>query len=73
MSKIYNIENSKLLKEKSLVIYSDIHYYKNMNLTYLYQELSKLLIDTPDYVILSGDIIDDFTPLKDRSKDLSLF
>lgn len=44
-----------------------------MNLTYLYQELSKLLIDTPDYVILSENIIDDFTPLKDRSKDLSLF
>lgn len=65
MSKIYKIENNKLLKEKSIIIYSDIHYYKNMNLSYLYKELSKLLIDTPNYIILSGDIIDGLIPLEE--------
>lgn len=56
MSKIYKIENNKLLSTKTFIIYSDIHYYKNMNLNYLYKELSKLTTDSPNYILLLGDL-----------------
>ena len=78
MSKIYKIENNKLLSTKTFIIYSDIHYYKNMNLNYLYKELSKLTTDSPNYILLLGDLIDDpnisskeLTPLRDYLLKLS--
>ena len=78
MSKIYKIENNKLLSTKTFIIYSDIHYYKNMNLNYLYKELSKLTTDSPNYILLLGDLIDDpnisskeLPPLRDYLLKLS--
>ena len=58
ITKNYNINNNKIKKDIKIAILSDIHYSDTFKLKRMNQILKKLEQNNPDYICISGDIID---------------
>lgn len=58
----YSITSTKNLKnDYKIVMISDIHYPTSLNSTKLNQLVNQILKENPDYVMLCGDITDEYT------------
>lgn len=72
-NKYYNLSNTY---NKRIVLISDIHYFSKRILNHLYNVLNEIKSLKPDYICISGDIVDDKN-IKDQDslvhwfKDLS--
>lgn len=68
ITKNYNINNNKIKKDIKIAILSDIHYSDTFKLKRMNQILKKLEQNNPDYICISGDIIDKTNILDKKDK-----
>ena len=70
--KEYRIENEKITNNfhgLKIVHISDIHYGRTVDIDYLKKIVNKINYINPDIVVLTGDLIDKDTNLKDKKAD----
>lgn len=67
----HNFYSSKLKKDKKIILLSDIHYYSEMEEKKLLKIAKAIAQEEPDYICISGDLIDsvdEICPLKKADK-----
>lgn len=74
----YELTTSKIKKDITFGIITDIHYQKNYNINILYNLMNKYVKTKPDYILVLGDILNytnmeekELEPLINFFKDLS--
>ena len=75
MERIRKVEHSfyssKMKNDKKIILLSDLHYYSDMDEKKLLKLAKKIAEERPDYICISGDLIDDvdeICPLKKADK-----
>lgn len=70
--KKYHITNSKITKNLTIAIFSDIHYSNNYNHKKLEKILKSLKDNPPNYICIPGDIVDNSNILDDKENQVKI-